>query len=267
MISDLYTITLADGTVTDRFTSTDVAVIANSLRYTPIPIQRNSIKESVGVQVGEMEMEIYPDPTVTAGGLPFLQAVLSGVLDGARVKLERGYYTDWTQTAVGTLLRFSGRIADAKITRTSAIITVASDLKLLDMQLPRNLYMPTCVHTLFDSGCTLNKASFKVTGTVSSGSTSTIVNTNATQADAYFALGTIKFTNGINAGLIRGVKSFVHTGGVFTLSAPLAAPPGTGDAWDAYPGDDKKQTTCVNKFNNLANYRGYDYIPIPETAV
>ena len=68
----------------------------------------------------------------------------------------------------------------------------------------------------------------------------------------------------MNNGASRSVKSY--TPGVITLSLPLLAAPGVGDTFNAYPGCDKQQATCTNKFSNKVNFGGQPYIPLPETA-
>jgi hypothetical protein len=43
--------------------------------------------------------------------------------------------------------------------------------------------------------------------------------------------------------------------------------PNTGDTFTAYPGCDKTQNTCTSKFNNLVNFGGFPYVPVPEAAI
>jgi len=51
------------------------------------------------------------------------------------------------------------------------------------------------------------------------------------------------------------------------FNSPLPFAPNAGDAFTAYPGCDKTQNTCTAKFNNLANFEGFPYVPAPETAI
>ena len=70
-------------------------------------------------------------------------------------------------TSAGTVSIFSGRVADVQASRTEAILSVASDLTLLNVMMPRNVYQPARLHALFDedmlalgnaaSGCKLDK--------------------------------------------------------------------------------------------------------------
>jgi uncharacterized phage protein (TIGR02218 family) len=160
---------------------------------------------------------------------------------------------------------FQGRVADVKCGRFAAKITVNSDLELLNIAMPRNVVQTGCVHTLYDAGCTLLKSSFQVSGSVSSlGSAANKINTGLTQADGYFDLGVITFTSGALNGRSFTVKSFLHAGGAVTTIAPLVGV-ASSDTFTIVPGCDKQQATCNAKFSNLAHFRGYPYVPVPET--
>ena len=71
---------------------------------------------------------------------------------------------------------FKGRVSTVdRVGRTSAQITVASPLVVLDFDMPRNIYSPTCLHTLYDAGCGLNALDFQYNGDVGAGSTATVI--------------------------------------------------------------------------------------------
>jgi uncharacterized phage protein (TIGR02218 family) len=146
--------------------------------------------------------------------------------------------------------------------------------------LPRILIQPGCVHQVYDAECAIAKASFTVTGTVSSGATTTVVPTNRTEVTGttnsagFFALGVISFTSGANNGLSRAVRLYSGTGGTFTLDRPLPAAPANGDTFSVYPGCPKTQVACSNNtsgsgpvFNNLVHFRGFPYVPRAEAAL
>jgi len=170
----------------------------------------------------------------------------------------------WGQAPAGALWLFEGRVADLEVGRTTAKIRVKSDLDLLNVQMPRNLYQPGCLHTLYDAGCTATKASFGFASTAASGSTVALVRCGLAQGADYFTLGTITFTAGANVGVSRSVKKY--TTGALQLMRPLINPPGVGDAFIAYAGCDKSTSTCQARFSNLANYRGFPFVPAPEMA-
>jgi uncharacterized phage protein (TIGR02218 family) len=91
--------------------------------------------------------------------------------------------------------------------------------------------------------------------------------TNLTQADTYFDNGQLVFNFGANNGHVVAVKAYLNSGGTVYFVVPLPALPTAGDTFTIYPGCDKTQATCASKFSNLANFGGFPYVPVPETAI
>ncbi len=115
-------------------------------------------------------------------------------------------------TAIGSVTLFKGRLgAIDGIGRTTAKLTVNSDLVLLDIDMPRNIYQPTCLHTLYDSGCTLVKNAFGTNGTVGGRLYGLGDQLVGRQSSAY-QQGSITFTSGVNAGVTANVKASVAAG-------------------------------------------------------
>jgi uncharacterized phage protein (TIGR02218 family) len=167
-------------------------------------------------------------------------------------------------TPIGGVTLFHGRVSTVdQVGRTSATITVASDLVVLDYDMPRNLYSPTCLHTLYDSGCGVPRGTYAANGTVGAGSTATLIAFSG--ALASHAQGSIVFTSGVNANVRATVKSAV-AGASLSLIYPLPSPPATGDAFTVYAGCDHTQATCSSRFANLAAFRGFPFVPPPQIA-
>ena len=165
----------------------------------------------------------------------------------------------------GVLTMFAGRVGASDGGRTTWNLEVRSDLDLLNIQMPRNLVQPPCLHTLFDTGCSLVKASFATPGAVAAGSTKTQINCGLVNPTDFFTQGTITFLTGPNAGVSRSIKRYLP--GLIVLIAPLPNTPIVGDTFEAFPGCDKRLTTCDTKFNNKVNFRGMPFVPKPEAAV
>lgn len=265
--ADLYTFTLSGGTVL-RYTGADKQLVVNSNTFLRGPLfKRSRTKLNVGISVDSLDLTVSADNTVTINSVPFMQFLAQGGLDGARLKLERAFMADWNTAPAGSLIMFAGRINDVSINRYEAAITVQSDLELLDANVPRNLYQPSCMNTLYDGACGKNKAALTVSNAVTSTPTptKTVFDTTLSQAASYFDLGVVTFTSGQNSGVSRTIKSFA-AGGLVTLIAPLPFAPATGDTFTIYPGCDKTMSTCTSRFSNLARFRGQPFIPVPETV-
>lgn len=228
-------------------------------------IKRGPIRSMIGVQVDTLDMTLLTNADVIVQNQPLSQFARNGGFDGARLRFDRYFSASWQAEACGSLNLFTGRVSELTVTGAEVKMSVKSDFELLNIPMPRNVYMAQCAHTLFDSGCTLSAAAFTVTGAVTAGSTTAAINCNLAQAAGYFGLGTVQFTSGLNAGITRTVK--LHTTGVLVPSFPLPYVPAIGDAFLAKPGCDKLMATCNStKFNNVANFRGFPFIPTPEAT-
>ena len=265
-MADLYTITLKTGTAL-RYTSWDVnlTVMGNTFLTGPPSIARSAIEEKLGMDVATMEVTIEASLTDLINGVPILQAIGQGLFDGAAFRIDR-LFMDSASNQIGTVIRFSGFIgALDELTRSSAKLSVNAGTAYLSMQLPAVILQPGCTNTLFDARCGLVKASFADNNTVQPGSTVNKLISLSAKTDGWFDNGQIVFTSGANSGLVKAVKTYSTQ--QFTFNSPLPFAPSAGDAFTAYPGCDKTQATCTNKFSNLANFEGFPYVPAPETAI
>ncbi len=268
LMTDAFTFTLASGLIL-RYTNADVTFTYNGNTYlgNSILVDGLKYKAAIGLEVDQQQITIAARPTDTiTTGAPFLQALRDGSFDFSEIERDRIFFSDRIGgTAIGVVNLFKGRLGVInEIGRTTARLTVNSDLVLLDIDMPRNVYQPTCLHTLFDSGCALVKNAFGTSGAVGAGSAASIINWSG--ASANFVQGSITFTSGVNAGVTATVGSAV-AGTSLTLLYPLESVPAPGDGFTVYFGCDHTPGTCQNKFKNLQNFRGFPYVPPPQMAV
>ncbi|MDO4693663.1 MAG: DUF2163 domain-containing protein [Eikenella sp.] len=264
-MADLFTFTLASGLVL-RHTSADMPVRWDGQTFDAhsLIIRRGATRISRGLEVDSNELRIAAKEGRKLEGLPWPEAALGGALDGARVKIERVFCRDWQP--VGTVILFAGRVSDVSGSRSTVEVSVKSDIELLNVSSPRNIYQAGCMRQLYDGGCGVDRARFTVNGRVVANSANgTQLQCNLTQADGWFDQGVIKFTGGKNAGLSRTVKS--HVSGSLSFALRLPHPPKIGDTFKIYPGCDKRQATCQTKFDNVMHFRGFPYIPSADTVV
>jgi hypothetical protein len=82
--------------------------------------------------------------------------------------------------------------------------------------------------------------------------------------------GRIEFTSGDNDGYTAEVKFGITSGSpavdsiVLYLATPLAIQP--GDTFFIWPSCDKTPATCLNKYKNILNFRGFKYLPGVDAA-
>jgi len=282
---DLYTITLIGGTVL-RYTTGDIDVQISGNTWTAHQVLvdtsddqgRAHWKVGTGVDTWQVVMvpRTYDPVTSTAdpdliNGLPWLQALMAGALDWADIKIDRAFFSAWPSALstfaapVGAITLFRGLMAGVDCGRSSAALTIQSYTALLDINLPRNVFQPSCRHSLFDAGCTLDAAAYAKTGTVTGGDRLTLTSAmTAPLGSGTFTLGEIVMTSGQNAGFRRTVR--LWTPGTFLLLAPYYFAINPGDTFTAWPGCDKSQATCV-LFGNQANFGGQRFIPTSPTAL
>ena len=221
-------------------------------------------KGSIGLEVDKQQITIAARPTDVVAGAPFLIALRDGAFDGAPVYRDRVFLTGPQGSVVGGVRLFQGRVSTVdNVGRTQTTLTVASDLVILDYDMPKNLFSPTCLHVLYDAGCGIVRGTFSANGIVGAGSTSnTIFWAGARAGDAQ---GSIVFTSGANANVRATVKA-AGAGVGYSLMYPLPFAPAPGDEFNVAFGCDHTQATCQGKFNNLTNFRGFPYVPPPQLA-
>lgn len=274
--AELYAFVLASGT-TLRFTNSQMPLTVGGNTYgTGLIINRGTVTQKIGLEVQSLQLRVSPQmdaPTpVTVAGVPFLQAIRLGVFDGCRVLMSKIFLTSWDDTSPGAVSWAQGRSNDVLSGRFESSFSINDDTEILNVSMPKNVIQAGCLHTLYDAGCGLSKATFQQSGTVSGTPTALAFNTNLTRGDGYFTLGVITFTSGANNGQQYTVRSYLNASGVITLVRPTAALAVAGDTFTIVPGCPKTLTACGNTnvangpaFNNLGRNRSYPFVPTPET--
>jgi uncharacterized phage protein (TIGR02218 family) len=267
MVADLYTITLLSGSVL-YYTDAPANIVYGGntfLAAAPdaVPgLGRGPTKMSRGLQVETLAVDIFYDGgTLIMGRTPGSFANAGG-FDGARVKVDKFLTPSLADVSRGIVNLFTGVVSDVSAGSGKVTMNVSSDLIFLSAAFPRNYFLPQDNNALFSVGNGLSKAAWAVNATVTSGTATTITASTLTQAADWFALGYVVINTGANAGLIRTVKAF--SGTVLTLLYPLPSPCAAGDTLTAYPGYDGTQAQAGTKFSNLANFRGFPFVPTPE---
>lgn len=254
----LWSITLKSGQVL-RYTDhdRDLTVAGNLFSSATAPFSASSVSSSAGLNVDNLECEV--------AGLPASEraAIDAGVYDGATVLFEE---VDWSNPAGGTRIVKTGELGN--ISYSSAPDGGAVRLKIeflsLAQKLARQMHQvtsPTCRAALGDARCKVNLAPLTYTGSVTAvASRSAFTDSALASAAGTHTFGLVTWLTGANAGLQSEVKSHA-AGGVLTLQTAAPYAVAVGDAYSVIPGCDKTRTTCVNRYNNMVNFRGEPDIP------
>lgn len=275
-VAEYYDVQFNDGNH-DYFTDLDFDISdgVNTYKSNSLRFEGLRFKIAVGLEVDEQELRVSAYPGETIGGANFFNAVHEGLLDGAYVTRKRGFWVANSRAIfnvyivtppVAIVTLFVGRVASIdKIGRTHVEMKLKSPLSLLDVDMPRNSYSPSCLWTLFDQGCTLSKSAFTFSGTIIGGNDGGLTVgggiPDPVGADglATYALGRLLFTSGALSNLQVAISTNDANNIIFA-HPPVSGFAG-GDTFQAWPGCSKSTGTCSLKFGNIANFRGFPRVP------
>lgn len=269
--ADLWTITLVNGTVV-RWSGSDIDLRWGGNTYVRGPgLLRSRVTWKVGLeaddQSDQLKMDVFPRPADTVGGVSLAKALSRGDFDGATVQLQRAVGAE-KGSIVGVIPGyFVGRVGPIDVEDFAFELTVYGPTYDLDQPFPRNVVMAQCGNRLFDDLCGIAASAHRVTGAVTGGVSTgnQYFTTGLGQAAGHFTLGRFRWTSGANAGRSQSVR--VHdTGAVLRFARPWPEAVHVGDAFEVWPGCDKRQATCSSKFSNIVHFRGMPFVPAAETT-
>lgn len=230
------------------------------------------IKNNLGVEVDQQTIQLdYTQSPTFQGYLTWPNALITGRLDGARVRRDRYIATEWGTTTdwLGGMPMFNGVISNlSDVGQQSATLNVKSDLVLLNMQMPRDLYEANCKNTWGDPICGVDQSDWAVSTTALTGSTRTKLNWAG--ASKHYELGKIHVENGDAVVRVRTVSRVVPGVAIY-LAYPLDFDPITSQAFTIYPGCPRNMddTYGCPKYHVdwEQHFKGFPFIPVAETAI
>ncbi len=262
-LAELYRIELRDGTKL-YLTPYDTNITYDGNVYMPIPVKREKIESNSDLKIDGVAITVGIAGVVFGDdSLTMPQIIDRGFLSNAHVWI---YLVNTAQLIQSELL-FEG-YASGEMSYSNGVLTFAcnSILDKLNCMFPKYIYSEFCQHTLYDKFCTVDKAGYAETDTVSKLSNdSRIVYGNVFKYSEYdegfWKYGEITFTTGDNANVITSVAR--HEDGYVVLRTSLPEALKTGDTFIVHPGCDLTGKTCMNKFDNYGNFFGFENIPGP----
>jgi len=128
-----------------------------------------------------------------------------------------------------------------------------------------------CRNRLGDFRCGVDLGPFTQTGTLTSVDSKQLFRDSArTEAEDWYSEGLFTFTSGDCAGFTQKVKAY-GADGTFTLSLPMFSAVTVGDTYSVIAGCRKRHdrtlanpsgvSDCIDKFNNILNFRGEPHRP------
>lgn len=227
-------------------------------------------KTGIGVEVDEQTLDItYSGANLWQSHLTYPQALRLGRLDGGSIRRDRYFAASWNNgnpEFIAGVPMFTGKVSTCTMVgRMSASLSVKSDLVLLNVQMPRDLFIPTCKNTWGDgAGCDLVQDDFAVQSVTGAGTTRAVIQTTA--YNDTFSQGKLHIEGSDSVTRIRTILKATTT--YLELILPLDFLPDDGTNIVAYP-------NCRRLFENCGDYHatptekfiGFPFVPVAETAV
>jgi uncharacterized phage protein (TIGR02218 family) len=221
-------------------------------------------------QAGFTGSEIESSLGLSVDNLEATGALNSGQLDETR--LRRGDFdhatveiwkVNWQDVSQRILPR-KGHLGEVT-TASGGFAAEVRGLAGLLAQPRGRVYQYGCDASLGDARCgaALATPAFRRTATVTAVEEAGLRMASLGFADGWLTRGEVKFLMGVRAGETFEVKRHqAHaTHDHITLWQALTPPPAVGDTVQVTAGCDKQLATCISKFSNAVNFRGFPHMP------
>lgn len=237
------------------FTDHDRALIFDGTQFeAQAGFSSSEIESSLGLSVDNLEA----DGALSSNKLsaPRLQ---SGDFDNAVIEI---WTVNW-QNPLQRLLERQGNLGQVTYGQGAYKAEVRGLAHLLNQSRGR-LFQHGCDAQLADARCGVSAAAFTVAATITSVRGASLTLSGITGfADDWFTRGRLNFTSANNLGRLLDIKRF----SVLAIDTEIdlwASPKFTiavGEPVTVIAGCDKQLSTCVSKFSNAVNFRGFPHMP------
>jgi uncharacterized phage protein (TIGR02218 family) len=251
-VCTLWKVTRTDGLVFG-FTDHDRDVTYSGVTYLAATGHSpSSIKTTAQLSVDNLEVQaMLSSSTITEAD------IYAGLWDYAEVLIELANYNDLT---MGSMILRKGWLGNIKTGRHNFIAELRGMMQPLQQMIGR-IYSPGCDADLGDARCGVVLGNFTVTGNVTTGgSVNSFIDTVRAEANGYFEGGLVTWTLGDNATYSMEVKKS-YANGLITLQQAMPNVIAVADEYSMSAGCDKLRATCVSKFSNVVNFRGFPDLP------
>lgn len=245
-----------------NYTNSPLPIFFNNELYTPAAISHNDVESKQDVAQADLDVSIdLENPAASRWLKDSLETVVSLTI----------WEVDDIDDGGDTHVIWKGRLAGIKPNGAEATLSFDSIFTSLQRPGLGARYQRMCRHMLYGRRCKVAKAAFEVEGipTAVNGVVVTVPEA-AAFPDGYFSMGSLELEDGTS----RLIAS--HAGSQIVLMRPMQAlirlfdHHGYGEVYGEvyggitcklYPGCPRNRQVCNDRFNNLLNYGGFDWIP------
>ena len=238
-------------TQTWRLTSADEAKTYQGATYSSETISRTNTSQSAEVKGGHIKVTIPKDHAIAQLFVAFIPSTPLSLV------IYRGHDGEADSEVV---VNFTGRVLLGRFTTDDKCeLDCAPDTEILKRRIATVCFQRPCNRILFDAGCGLSNAFWKLSGTVQAISADGLTVTIAaagTKADGWLTTGYLE--KGTDRRMVTA-----HAGTSITLINPMNGL-SVGDTVNVYAGCDRTYSGpngCTTKFSNGMNFMGWEWIP------
>ncbi len=228
-----------------RYTSFHKEITFEAHTFAPASIKRSNIQWTTDLKHAEC--------TITAPVTDLFQSYIANQpIEPVTVRIVRAVYG--VEDANYSTL-FKGRIKTVAVKDLVATAKCRSGNSVLEARIPGVTYQSYCNHEMFDGGCGLNSAIWKVDATVDGISNSDYTFSEISgYTNGYFTGGYIKYSNDMR-------MITLHDSTTLSVHVPFDSRVAIGTAVEIFPSCRQDPSVCDTVFNNIEQYLGMPYIP------
>ena len=245
-------ITRNDGTIF-RYTDHATSLTVDGDTYSPAgSFKISAIQTNADGTPSNLAVEGYPQDDA------FVEDVRIGLFDDADIEL----YIVNNQDATEYLLYKKGFLSQPRRQDTNLYYFTINGLGYKLNQQVGRLVQEECDARVGDTRCGINIATYTDSGTVTHvTSRRKFRDTSLNKADNYYRYGRVVWTSGNNSGFEAEVYAYASVNDEITLITAMPYDIEVGDDYDIEAGCDRAFQTCIDKFDNAPNHRGFPHIP------
>ncbi len=242
------------------YTSGDTAITFMGETYEPIPLGRSEVEIKQELSRANLEIRLDLDNVMGKRWLHDLVETPIGL-----TIFEMG-----EDGEVGVV--WKGRLLGVKPTMSEIVLNFESVFTSLRRPGLRARYQRSCRHMLYSRGCGISKDAWAVNGVPTNVNGNVVTVPEAANYPAgYFTTGMLEGPDGTLRFIVAHSESQLTLIRPFVSLAKALTLDGYGLSYGQYyggvgvrlfPGCDRTRNTCLNRFNNLNNYGGFDWIPL-----
>lgn len=227
-----------------RYTDAAIEYTALSETWLPIELIGGRVRHSKDFQKASITIQL-PATNELA-----IDLIYQSQTQRTSITVYRGYRSD---PDAEFIVYWKGYVTGTKVLKQSLIeLGCQNILSLLQQAIANKKTTRNCSHALYQRGCNLNKDNFADPAEITAISGKVLTVTEASlQIDGWYSGGMLKSQDGVFL-FIRD-----HVGDQITLFYEYQGlVESSGQDVILYRGCDRLRSTCINKFNNIFNFRG-----------